>query len=146
MFQTIIEKNAIVTEVQAICVHPYEAYWTAAVYAYTGLLLAFGTFIAWETRTVTVPELNDSKYIGACIYNVVVVCLFGVPMLHVLPSEQATMRFVLENLFVVMSTTICQCIIFIPKVIVYLYRTEQNVLVGSLNTCGCIKGSENNRG
>ena len=29
-----------------------------------GLLLVFGAFLAYETRKVTVPALNDSKFIG----------------------------------------------------------------------------------
>jgi hypothetical protein len=29
-----------------------------------GLLLVFGAFLAFETRKVTVPALNDSKFIG----------------------------------------------------------------------------------
>lgn len=29
-----------------------------------GLLLLFGAFLAFETRKVTVPALNDSKFIG----------------------------------------------------------------------------------
>ena len=30
-----------------------------------GLLLIFGAFLAFETRKVTVPALNDSKFIGS---------------------------------------------------------------------------------
>ena len=30
----------------------------------SGLLLLFGAFLAFETRKVTVPALNDSKFIG----------------------------------------------------------------------------------
>ena len=34
------------------------------VYLIAGLLLLFGAFLAFETRKVTVPALNDSKFIG----------------------------------------------------------------------------------
>ena len=34
------------------------------VYPIAGLLLLFGAFLAFETRKVTVPALNDSKFIG----------------------------------------------------------------------------------
>ena len=40
------------------------SYWLGAVYAFKGLLLVFGVFLAWETRAVTIPALNDSRYIG----------------------------------------------------------------------------------
>ena len=40
------------------------SYWLGAVYTFKGLLLVFGVFLAWETRAVTIPALNDSRYIG----------------------------------------------------------------------------------
>lgn len=108
--------DVIFSDVYLFCNSKYKSYWQAVLYVYKGFLLAFGTFLAWETRKVTVQELNDSKYIGACIYNVVVACVFGVPIIHVLPIEQKTLTFVLEACLIVFSTTICQCIIFVPKV------------------------------
>ena len=35
-----------------------------ALYAKHCLLLMFGAFLAWETRKVYMPALNDSKQIG----------------------------------------------------------------------------------
>lgn len=37
------------------------------IYVYKGLLMAFGCFLAWETRHVSIPALNDSKYIGLSV-------------------------------------------------------------------------------
>ena len=37
---------------------------TVVVCRDAGLLLLFGAFLAFETRKVTVPALNDSKFIG----------------------------------------------------------------------------------
>lgn len=34
------------------------------IYVYKALLMAFGCVLAWETRHVSLPALNDSKYIG----------------------------------------------------------------------------------
>ena len=68
--------------------------------------------------SVFISALNDSKYIGFCIYNVVIVCIFGVPLTHVLPIEQTTLNFVLLSALVMFCTTMCLCILFIPKVIV----------------------------
>ena len=41
----------------------------SSIYAYKGLLMAFGCFLAWETRNVNIPALNDSKYIGKSAEN-----------------------------------------------------------------------------
>lgn len=40
------------------------AIWLGLLYAYKGILLLFGLFLAWETRTVNIPALNDSQHIG----------------------------------------------------------------------------------
>ena len=44
-------------------------YWTVALYAKHGLLLMFGAFLAWETRKIYMPVLNDSKQIGKLILH-----------------------------------------------------------------------------
>ena len=46
------------------CVSEYQTYWLGCILAKDGLMLIFGAFLAWETRKVTVPALNDSKFIG----------------------------------------------------------------------------------
>ena len=47
------------------------------VFTYQGLLLLFGIFLAWETRNVTIPTLNDSKDIRASVSNVFVLSIIG---------------------------------------------------------------------
>ena len=42
------------------------------LYGMNGLLLIFGLFLAYETRNMTVRDLNDSRYVGMAIYNVAV--------------------------------------------------------------------------
>jgi gamma-aminobutyric acid type B receptor len=37
----------------------------------------FGAFLAWETRNVQIPALNDSKYVGMSVYNVFIMCILG---------------------------------------------------------------------
>ncbi len=111
-----------------------------------GLLLVFGAFLAFETRQVSVPALNDSKFIGeqgagagpvlsligvpitvrvcACVcvfptgisvYNVVVLCLVGVPI-ALMMKEQLDASYVLISLFIFFATTVTICLVFIPKV------------------------------
>ena len=38
--------------------------WLGLLYSYKGILLLFGLFLAWETRNVKIPALNDSRHIG----------------------------------------------------------------------------------
>ncbi|RUS73373.1 hypothetical protein EGW08_018875, partial [Elysia chlorotica] len=98
------------------CSHSDEIYWFMAEYIFKGLLLVFGAFLAWETRKVTIPALNDSKLIGFCIYNIAVICALAVPVVHVVGQDRPTLTFLLVGLFVSLCTTLVLCILFIPKV------------------------------
>ncbi|XP_050409658.2 gamma-aminobutyric acid type B receptor subunit 2 [Patella vulgata] len=109
------DSDNVVTFIYTACKHRYDIYWYASEYIYKGLLLVFGVFLAWETRMVSIPALNDSKLIGFCVYNIVVVCAFGVPVAHVLSIQQTTLMFVLTSVFTIFCTTLVLCILFIPK-------------------------------
>lgn len=62
-----------------------------------------------------IPELNDSRWIGLCIYNVVVLGSVGVIL--VLGTRQAPhVTYVVESAIVIAGTTLTQCFVFIPKV------------------------------
>lgn len=65
-----LEDDKEIVPVLEHCESDNLSYWLGAVYAFKGLLLVFGVFLAWETRGVTIPALNDSRYIGQYI------CLF----------------------------------------------------------------------
>ena len=79
----------------------------------------FGCFLAWETRQVSISALNDSKYIGMSVYNVVIMCLCGAAISFVI-SDQPNPSFIIISLFILFSTTITLCLVFVPKVRVSL--------------------------
>lgn len=91
-------------------------YFAGAIYAIKGLILVFGAFLAFETRKVTVPALNDSKFIGMSVYNVVVLCLIGVPIALIM-KEEIEASYVLISLFIMFATTLTICLVFIPKIV-----------------------------
>ena len=64
-FQDQLDSNNIISEIYTYCHNQYEGYWFVSMYIYKGLLLAFGTFLAYETRQVTVPGRvwQDIKYL-----------------------------------------------------------------------------------
>ena len=59
-----MEDDKEIVPVVQHCESENISYWLGAVYGFKGLLLLFGVFLAWETRGVTIPALNDSKAIG----------------------------------------------------------------------------------
>ena len=78
-------------------------------------MLAFGVFLAWETRNVCVPGLNDSRYIGLSIYNVVFPCALGMTVISIV-KDVPDVRYVVQSVLVVFCTTVTLCLVFIPKV------------------------------
>lgn len=71
--------------------------------------------MAWETRNVTFPALNDSKHIGISVYNVVFPCVLGMTIVNVV-DYNPNVFYVVLSVLVVFCTTITLCIVFVPKV------------------------------
>ena len=59
-----LDDDIINIPVHVTCESAYQTYWIGALLVKDALILVFGVFLAWETRNVTVPALNDSKLIG----------------------------------------------------------------------------------
>ena len=75
----------------------------------------FGVYMAWETRHVKIPALNDSQYIGMNVYNVVIMSIIVVVLSNIL-SHQPTLAYVMESSFMLLSTTVTLFLLFVPKV------------------------------
>lgn len=61
------------------------------------------------------PELNDSKFIGLCIYNVALLSILAVVVTLTVDSS-LNLRHLLNSTLVLLGTTVTQCLIFVPKV------------------------------
>ncbi len=59
------------------CSSQYLNVWLGVIFGYKGVLLLFGILLAYETRNVKVKQVNDSKFVGMSIYNVVVSTKIG---------------------------------------------------------------------
>ena len=76
------------------------------MYAYKGLQLVLGLFLAYETRSVKLKQINDSRLVGMAIYNVVILCMITAPVILVIgnfrfdlmPCPSASSKFVLSVL------------------------------------------------
>ena len=71
--------------------------------------------MAWETRNVQIPALNDSKYVGMSVYNVVIMCVLGAAISFVLNEDQNA-SFIIISVFIIFCTTLTLCLVFVPKV------------------------------
>ncbi|XP_041350735.1 gamma-aminobutyric acid type B receptor subunit 1-like [Gigantopelta aegis] len=97
------------------CESPNQIYFVTSLLALQGILLLFGTFLAIQTRKVNVEGLNDSRMIGLCIYNVVVLSFLGVTIEFALKHD-VNLHYGMTTVITILATTITQCLIFVPKV------------------------------
>ncbi|XP_034233337.1 gamma-aminobutyric acid type B receptor subunit 2 [Thrips palmi] len=105
------------------CMSERMTVFVGSIYAYKGLLMIFGAFLAWETRHVSIPALNDSKYVGMSVYNVVIMCVMGAAISFVLSDKQEA-SFIIISSFILFCTTGTLCLVFVPK-LVELRRNPQ---------------------
>nr|CAD7453521.1 unnamed protein product [Timema tahoe] len=97
-------------------IRPELEHCESVMYGYKGLVLVFGLFLAYETRSIKVKQINDSRYVGMSIYNVVVLCLITAPVTMVIASQQDA-SFAFVALAVIFCCFLSMALIFVPKVI-----------------------------
>lgn len=98
-----------------VCRSHHTQSWLGALYAYKGLLLIVGVYMAWETRHVKIPALNDSQYIGVSVYSVVITSAIVVVLANLI-AERVTLAFLTIAALILTSTTATLCLLFVPKI------------------------------
>ncbi|XP_041352632.1 gamma-aminobutyric acid type B receptor subunit 1-like [Gigantopelta aegis] len=97
------------------CTSKHDKYFTGILVSFQAIISLIGLCLAFTTRKVTIPELNDSKEIGLCIYNVVVLSALGI-VVPFLPENHLNIKYGLGCGLIIIGATVTQCLIFIPKV------------------------------
>ena len=69
------------------CKSTHHPVWLGIMYAYKGLQLVLGLFLAYETRSVKLKQINDSRLVGMAIYNVVILCMITAPVILVIGKK-----------------------------------------------------------
>ncbi|EDV22389.1 uncharacterized protein TRIADDRAFT_58937 [Trichoplax adhaerens] len=115
--------NIIIQPQTVICSCQYSSIWLAIIYGYKFLLLVFGTFLAWETRSVSIAELNDSRHIGLAIYNAVIFATIGV-LVGQLTQTGIDGGYIINSSFILICATSSMCLFFIPKIYLYAELAE----------------------
>ncbi|KRY28879.1 Gamma-aminobutyric acid type B receptor subunit 2 [Trichinella spiralis] len=108
--------NLLIKPTIEYCKTDYTVVFQALLYGYKGIFLVLGCFLAWETRNVNVPALNDSKYIGMSVYNVVLVCGVGVAISFIL-QDQINECYIIISMFIIFCTTVTLALVFVPKIV-----------------------------
>lgn len=95
------------------------------ILGYKGVILAFGLFLAYETRSIKVKQINDSRYVGMSIYNVVVLCVITTPVTMIIASQQDA-SFAFTALSIIFCSFLSMALIFVPKVNLGLYSSPSS--------------------
>lgn len=93
--------------------HNYSNY---CILSYIIFNKIFGAFLAWETRHVSIPALNDSRHVGLSVYNVAIMCICGAAVALVLIDHQDAL-FLIIGVFVMFCTTATLWLVFVPKML-----------------------------
>ncbi|XP_022255170.1 gamma-aminobutyric acid type B receptor subunit 2-like [Limulus polyphemus] len=117
------KKDVVIIPEMEFCQSEKMTIFLGSTYAYKGLLMAFGCFLAWETRHVSIPALNDSKYVGMSVYNVVIMCVIGAAISFVLRDKQDA-AFVIISVFIIFCSTTTLCLVFVPKLVELRRNTD----------------------
>uniref|UniRef100_A0A182J9B7 G-protein coupled receptors family 3 profile domain-containing protein n=1 Tax=Anopheles atroparvus TaxID=41427 RepID=A0A182J9B7_ANOAO len=123
------------------CESHNNSVWLGVIYGFKGLILVFGLFLAYETRSLKVKQINDSRYVGMSIYNVVVLCLITAPVAMVIASQQDA-SFAFVALAVIFCCFLSMLLIFVPKVIEVLRHPKDKAESKFSNDTGISKEDE----
>ncbi|XP_067094798.1 gamma-aminobutyric acid type B receptor subunit 2-like [Osmerus mordax] len=90
--------------------------WLTIMYAYKGPVMLLGCFLAWSTRKVQEPPLNDSVYLVGSVLILTVLCVCGVSGYH-LTSHQPGVQFCVLAVAILLCNTSIICLLFLPKIL-----------------------------
>lgn len=96
------------------CTSNYYMTWVMSICGFKGILLIFGVFLAWETRNVHYPSLNDSKNIGLAVYNVFMFSCLALVVEFVVTYPP--LKKLVGRSIVLVGTTSTISLLFVPKV------------------------------
>lgn len=102
-----------------------ESLFYIIMYCYKGLLLLFGLFLSYSTRSVKLKQINDSRFIGMSIYNIVILCLITAPI-SLFIRNQINSHFIFVSFTILFCCFISMALIFIPKIIAIKSHQQQN--------------------
>ncbi|KAK3744221.1 hypothetical protein QZH41_013566, partial [Actinostola sp. cb2023] len=103
--------------------------WLYVALGYKALILLVGCFIAMATRKVKARALNDSQFIGASIFVIMIAAFIGIPLTFVIVDKNV----VVSCFGLIIPTTISLCLIFVPKISKIRRNPEELLQLKSLS-------------
>ena len=108
-------QDRLLPQIIDVCNAEQRFIWLGILFTYKGILLIAGLFLAFETRNVKIPQLNDSKLIGMSVYGIVVLSV-ALAAMGILLETFVEVYYAVMGIMIMLGTTCLLCLIFIPKV------------------------------
>ena len=89
--------------------------WLVVILSIKGLILLAGGFLAWQTRRLYIPALNDTQHCVSCMFVVVLFCVAGVIVAFTTTMYPSAYYGVIGSLIII-ATTFILVLLFINKV------------------------------
>ncbi|KAJ8910269.1 hypothetical protein NQ315_014003, partial [Exocentrus adspersus] len=110
---SIIDPGVVYQPQVEVCSSQNTTGWYVALFGYKSIILIMGVFMAWKTRHVNIEALNDSQYIGICVYSAVFST--AIVILSSFVNNYAILAYLAKTTCILMSTTITLVLLFFPK-------------------------------
>ncbi|CAF3143315.1 unnamed protein product [Rotaria socialis] len=110
------DEDIVILWIYEECRSNRRSIWITMQSIYKGVLMAVGSRFAWATRHVHIAGLNDSKYVGMSLYNVVLLSIITAVVGYFL-RDQHERSYILTSVFILLCVTITLCLVFAPKVL-----------------------------
>ena len=94
--------------------------WLPVLFAYKGIILMAGLFLAFETRKVKIKSLNESRFIAMSVYGTVIVSVTLTPI-GFLIQNFPNVQYAIIGIMILFTTSVILGLIFVTKV-TYLYQ------------------------
>ncbi|XP_057670904.1 gamma-aminobutyric acid type B receptor subunit 2 isoform X1 [Diorhabda carinulata] len=87
--------------------------WYVAMLGYKTMFILMGIYMAWKTRHIKVAVLNDSQYIGICMYTTVFsICI--IVILNMISNNNIILTHIIQSVIILIVTTIIMYFMFLP--------------------------------
>ncbi|XP_066146697.1 gamma-aminobutyric acid type B receptor subunit 2 [Euwallacea fornicatus] len=108
--------------------------WHVALFGYKSIILIMGVYMAWKTRHVKVPALNDSQYVGICVYSAVFSTILVIAFSFV--TEYFILSFIVKTTSILASATITLALMSFPKLKSLLSGKGLNTEIAVIESMG----------
>ena len=113
---SLLQENGIIENYLVInCYSPSSFYWRLALYTHLGILQTSALVLAFKTRNVKIPVLNDSKAISASVFITSALDVGLIIVTISLQNYSSLIAFYFYG-FIMLSTAVFVGLVFVPKV------------------------------